>query len=120
MYPGNHRVCTRCIMDDTAADIVFDEAGVCNYCTEFLVRLDHFVDPDPIARQRKLDELVVKVKENGRGKPYDCIIGVSGGVAELNAKLLSPPTASSNCPIRTSRTTGRAVSPTKALKVTFT
>ena len=76
MYPGNHRVCTRCIMDDTAADIVFDDAGVCNYCTEFLVRLDHFVDPDPVARRRKLDELVVKVKENGRGKPYDCIIGV--------------------------------------------
>ena len=80
MYPGNHRVCTRCIMDDTAADIQFDDAGVCNYCTEFLVRLDQFVDPDPVARQRKLDELVVKVKENGRGKPYDCIIGVSGGV----------------------------------------
>lgn len=80
MYPGNHRVCTRCIMDDTAADIVFDDEGVCNYCTEFLIRLDQFVDPDPVARQRKLDELVVKVKENGRGKPYDCIIGVSGGV----------------------------------------
>lgn len=80
MYPGNHRVCTRCIMDDTAADITFDEAGVCNYCKEFLERLDHYVIPDPVERQRKLDDLVQKVKDNGKGKPYDCIIGVSGGV----------------------------------------
>jgi N-acetyl sugar amidotransferase len=79
-YPGNHRVCTRCVMDDTAADIVFDDAGVCNYCTEFLVRLDHYVDPDPAKRQAKLDDLVARVKANGAGKPYDCIIGVSGGV----------------------------------------
>ena len=80
MYPGNHRVCTRGIMDDTAAGIVFDDAGACNYCTEFLVRHDQFFHPDPVARQRKLDELVVNVKENGRGKPYGGIIGVSGGV----------------------------------------
>ena len=80
MYPGNHRICTRCVMDDTAADISFDEDGVCNYCTEFLERLDQYVIPDPVERQRKLDDLVAKVKENGRGKPYDCIIGVSGGV----------------------------------------
>lgn len=53
---------------------------VCNYCTEFLHRLDTYVDPDPVARQRKLEQLVEKVKANGAGKPYDCIIGVSGGV----------------------------------------
>jgi N-acetyl sugar amidotransferase len=67
-------------MDDTAEDIVFDDAGVCNYCTEFLERLDQYVEPDPAVRQRKLDDLVSKVKAQGAGKPYDCIIGVSGGV----------------------------------------
>ncbi|MEP7221250.1 MAG: N-acetyl sugar amidotransferase [Novosphingobium sp.] len=80
MYPANHQICTRCIMDDTAADITFDADGVCNYCTEFLIRLDHFVDPDPVARERKLNDLVTRVKAQGKGKPYDCIIGVSGGV----------------------------------------
>jgi N-acetyl sugar amidotransferase len=79
-WPGNHRVCTRCVMDDTAADIVFDDEGVCNYCSDFLVRLDKYVEPDPAARERKLADLVAKVKANGKGKPYDCIIGVSGGV----------------------------------------
>lgn len=80
MYSGHSSICTRCIMDETAEDIVFDEQGVCNYCTEFLERLDHFVDPDPLARQRKLDHLVERVRANGRGKPYDCVVGVSGGV----------------------------------------
>ena len=79
-YPGNHRVCTRCVMDTTAADITFDDNGVCNYCTDFLVRLDKYVDPDPAKREARLQDLVAKVVANGRGKPYDCIIGVSGGV----------------------------------------
>ncbi|WP_288413688.1 N-acetyl sugar amidotransferase [uncultured Sphingomonas sp.] len=79
-YPGNHRVCTRCIMDTTAADITFDADGVCNYCTDFLERLDKYVEPDPAARERRLAQLVEKVRADGKGKPYDCIIGVSGGV----------------------------------------
>lgn len=80
MASGNHRICTRCIMDDTAQDIIFDRDGVCNYCTEFVQRLDRFVEPDLAERRRKLDQLVNLVKANGRGKPYDCVIGVSGGV----------------------------------------
>ena len=79
-YPGNHQVCTRCVMDDTAQDILFDDDGVCNYCTEFLARLDHYVEPDPASRERKLVKLVEAVKVNGKNKAYDCIIGVSGGV----------------------------------------
>ena len=35
------QVCTRCVMDTTAEGITFDEAGVCNYCTEFLILKDH-------------------------------------------------------------------------------
>lgn len=67
-------------MDTSAADITFDVDGVCNYCTDFLVRLDRYVEPDPVERERRLHALVDKVKANGKGKPYDCIIGVSGGV----------------------------------------
>ncbi len=80
MYPGNQQVCTRCIMDTTASDITFDDAGVCNYCTDFLVRLDKYVAPDPAERERRLLSLVDSVRKQGKGKPYDCIIGVSGGV----------------------------------------
>lgn len=74
------RVCTRCVMDTSAPDIRFDASGVCNYCTEFLESRKFYLKDDPVARQKSLDGLVAEVREAGRGKRYDCIIGVSGGV----------------------------------------
>lgn len=67
-------------MDTTAEDIVFDENGVCNYCTDFLKRLSKYVVPDPVERKQRLEALVHRVKQQGKGKRYDCIVGVSGGV----------------------------------------
>ena len=78
MNPG-YRICTRCIMDTTDPQIVFDGAGVCNHCHRY----------DAIAAKRlipagerpaRLAALVEKIKRDGRGKDYDCVIGVSGGV----------------------------------------
>lgn len=74
-----YRICSRCIMDTTDPDIVFDQAGVCNHCHRY----------DAIAAKRliplterpaRLGALVEKIKRDGRGKEYDCVIGVSGGV----------------------------------------
>ncbi len=69
------RKCKRCLMDETAKDIKFTEEG-CNYCEKFLENLEK--------PQKKLDlsleELVNKVKEDGKGKPCDCIVGISGGI----------------------------------------
>lgn len=85
MTPNHHtdrpyQQCTRCAMDTTAQDITFDDDGVCNYCTEFLERSSHIIHEDPIQKEVRLNALVAKIKEAGRGKPYDCIVGVSGGV----------------------------------------
>ncbi len=60
-------------------DITFDEQGVCNYFHEFKAKLKVRV-PEPEEGQTKLAEIVEKMKVEGKGKPYDCIIGVSGGV----------------------------------------
>lgn len=76
----NVQVCTRCVMDTSAPDIVFDEQGVCNYCTDFLREKQRFIEDDPVKRVAKLDALVERVKERGKGKRYDCIVGLSGGV----------------------------------------
>ncbi|WP_268753271.1 N-acetyl sugar amidotransferase [Dethiosulfovibrio salsuginis] len=73
-------MCSRCVMDTTARDISFDDNGVCNYCTEFLSRSSKVLFKEPEARKKELDAFVAKVKKDGKGKPYDCIIGVSGGV----------------------------------------
>ena len=75
-----HQVCSRCVMDTTAPDIRFDADGVCNYCTEFIAHRARYLRDDPVERQHRLDALLREVRAAGRGKPYDCIIGVSGGV----------------------------------------
>ncbi len=85
MTPNHHKdrpyqQCTRCVMDTTALDITFDDDGVCNYCTDFLKRSSHIIHEDPIQKEARLNALVAKIKEAGLGKPYDCIVGVSGGV----------------------------------------
>lgn len=75
-----YQVCTRCVMDTTASDIVFDSDGVCSYCTEFLEKKSHIVHVEPAERERRLAAFVDRVKRAGRGKRYDCVVGVSGGV----------------------------------------
>ena len=74
------RVCTRCVMDTSAPDIRFDTSGVCTYCTGFLESRRRYLEDDPVVRQKRLDALLADVRAAGRGKRYDCIIGVSGGV----------------------------------------
>jgi N-acetyl sugar amidotransferase len=78
MSESNYKICARCVMDSTDPDIRFDESGVCNYCTEWLerIRTETFVD-NPV---RNIDALVRRIKEAGKGREFDCIIGVSGGV----------------------------------------
>lgn len=74
------KMCSRCIMDTSAINIRFDENGVCNYCKEFLNRSGSMLNESAAVKEERLLRLVKKVKEVGKGKPYDCIVGVSGGV----------------------------------------
>jgi N-acetyl sugar amidotransferase len=74
-----YQICTRCIMDTSDPDILFDENGICNHCHgyDMLVRTEIW-DEDTV--KKKLPLLIDKIKKSGEGKEYDCIIGVSGGV----------------------------------------
>ena len=66
-------------MDTSDQQIYFDELGVCDHCHTF----DNHTMPNWVrgeAGQIKLRELINKVKESGRKRDFDCIIGVSGGV----------------------------------------
>lgn len=75
----NNQVCTKCIMNTTDPEIVFDNQGVCNHCHRYDAELPKRVFQGEIAKG-KLAEIVTKIKKSGKGKEYDCIIGVSGGV----------------------------------------
>lgn len=80
MNNKQHQVCTRCVMDTTAANISFDERGVCNFCTYFENQVTRVVFASEDERQARKKAFIEKVKSAGKGKRYDCIIGVSGGV----------------------------------------
>lgn len=73
--------CTRCVMNSEAAGAVFDSQGRCNYCTEMLEGLAqaHVRIPDPASLKRRLSSFTNTVKEAGKRKRYDCIVGISGG-----------------------------------------
>lgn len=74
-----YQICTRCVMDTTDPDIIFDEEGICNHCHTYdeLMRGRAFSGEEG---KRRLDEIVKKIKKEGKDKKYDCVIGVSGGV----------------------------------------
>jgi N-acetyl sugar amidotransferase len=74
-----YQLCSRCVMDTSVSDILFDANGVCNYCSSAFNRIQKelFVGAE---HQGKLAELIEQIKREGKGKPYDCIIGLSGGV----------------------------------------
>lgn len=72
-------VCTRCIMDTTDPDIRFDAQGVCNHCHRYdSVSKTRLIPVEE--RDKRLKALIDEIKAVGDGKPYDCVIGVSGGV----------------------------------------
>jgi N-acetyl sugar amidotransferase len=71
----------RCVMDTTSTAISFDEKGVCNFCTQYEKNLKRFVfNFTPEQRKQKLNDLLGKIKAEGKDKPYDCILGISGGM----------------------------------------
>lgn len=79
MTTPEYRICSRCIMDTSDPEITFDDHGHCNHCTAAITRMETQLRPAQ-ERAQALAGLVDKIKSEGRGKEYDCIIGVSGGV----------------------------------------
>lgn len=69
--------CVRCIYDERIPYIHFDAEGVCNYC-----RQSEDLDREyPTGQEgmRRLEELAKQIRLEGAGKPYDVVVGVSGG-----------------------------------------
>jgi N-acetyl sugar amidotransferase len=66
---------------DNASDetIVFDKNGYCNYCTDELNRKDSVYFPNELGKQ-KLEQMLFEIKHASKNKPYDCLMGVSGGL----------------------------------------
>lgn len=77
----SYQRCTRCIMDNKSdKTIFFDENGYCNYCTAALQKIGTTVYFPSEDGQKKLDEMLSMLKKAGKGKKYDCMMGLSGGL----------------------------------------
>jgi N-acetyl sugar amidotransferase len=76
--PDALRICARTVMDNTDPDIVFDNDGVSNWWHDF--RALKASQPDGAERDRLLQAAIEAIKAVGRREPYDCVLGLSGGV----------------------------------------
>ncbi len=70
-------ICARCVYDASVPGIEFDSSGVCNYC-----RIHDALDrqyPTGAEGEQRLVRMADRLRREGRGKRYDCVVGVSGG-----------------------------------------
>jgi N-acetyl sugar amidotransferase len=79
MEKRKYQICTTCLMDTSDPNIEFDERGVCDYCRNYKSIIWpnwHTGDEG----ERELMSIAKKIKQEGKGKDFDCIIGMSGGL----------------------------------------
>lgn len=73
--------CVRTIMDTSDPDIWFDDEGVSSHALAFDQKFGERVRAAQAGELLgELDQMVAEIRKAGEGKPYDCIVGVSGGV----------------------------------------
>lgn len=79
MNKRNYQICTKTIMDTSDPNIVFNEEGESDYYTNFMETIKPSWHTDEKGYQ-ELMQTSEKIKKEGIGKDFDCIIGLSGGL----------------------------------------
>ncbi|CAL2082867.1 N-acetyl sugar amidotransferase [Tenacibaculum sp. 190524A05c] len=75
----DYQMCTNCVMDTTDSKIVFDENGVCDHCNTFYTDILPKWHTDERGH-KELEGIISKIKKEGEGKDFDCLMGMSGGI----------------------------------------
>jgi len=73
------QVCTKCVMDSSDSKITFDENGICDHCRTFELQIKPHWHTDEKG-VKNLNGLIEKIKKEGKGKDFDCMMGMSGGI----------------------------------------
>ena len=73
------KICVSCVMDTTDSKIIFDEKGVCDHCNTFYSDILPNWNTDERG-DKALNDIVKKIKRQGKGKDFDCLMGMSGGI----------------------------------------
>lgn len=79
LKPREYQICTRCVMDTSDPQITFNSNGECNHCTEFIDKRINY-KYQGAESDRQFHSLIQEMKHAGKGKKYDCIMGLSGGI----------------------------------------
>lgn len=79
MIERKYQICTKTIMDTSDPNIVFNSLGESDYYTNFVEHIKPSWTTDKKAYNR-LIQIADKIKKRGKGKDFDCIIGISGGL----------------------------------------
>ena len=72
------KICSKCVYDDKIPYITYDQNGVCKYCHQ-LENLKKEYGTGSAKGEKEFTKIIERIKKDGKGKKYDCIIGVSGG-----------------------------------------
>tara|TARA_Y100001958_G_C21188399_1_gene517046 strand:+ start:14 stop:1405 length:1392 start_codon:yes stop_codon:yes gene_type:complete len=94
LFKEKERVCKICLCDTSIPDLEFTDEGICHYCLEITPQIKQMK-----INNSSLDEYekkILELKNYGKDKQYDCVIGISGGVDSsyvthlANEKKLKP------------------------------
>jgi N-acetyl sugar amidotransferase len=79
MIKREYQICAKTIMDTSDPNIVFDENGISDYYLNFHKYILPNWHTDEKGRE-ELNKISEKIKKDGKGRDFDCIIGLSGGL----------------------------------------
>jgi N-acetyl sugar amidotransferase len=83
-----YQICTKTIMDTTDPNIIFDANGISDYYHNF----QETILPNWHTDERGYKELMrtaEQIRKEGKGKDFDCIMGLSGGLDSSYAAYIA-------------------------------
>lgn len=75
---SDYQICKNCVMDSSDPGIIFDQNGVCDHCNGYYKNILPFWKLGK-GKEKELERIVAKIKKEGEGKDFDCLMGMSGG-----------------------------------------
>lgn len=74
-----YQICNNCIMDTSDSKIVFDDRGWCEYCNNYYDNILPIWNHGQHGSET-IERQIEQIKVDGKGRDFDCLIGLSGGV----------------------------------------
>lgn len=75
----DYQICSNCVMDTTDPNISFNSDGVCDHCIDYYSQTLPNWHPNPYGN-KVLSKIVDSIKSSPNSSPYNCILGLSGGL----------------------------------------